>query len=350
MAQMRATMHTGRTRRDGAVYSVKHNDRNYDLKKSDNVDPELVHKNRYLIVDENGCASAPDGVTFDQHEHDMYQRLFGASLEAQNERYRKKGNHNRVKTIDDYRSSPRTCPEEVIMQIGTKDDEIPKSVLTRAMNVWLSEMQTRYGSHVHLLDIAVHVDEPGGIHAHVRWCYSKTGKDGLEVSQRGALAELGIERPDPTKPENQHNNAKMVFTEQARALWLESIERSGGPDIMHVAKTPGKKTMTKEEYVAEKIRSEIVKLHTVKEQLQQETVTLAVEREQLHTEVCILREEKTRLQRITDRLKASCVRLFEKLARLVFADGRVALEHVKHEAQEVLDAIDDVDHDMEVTM
>lgn len=327
MAHIRATMHTGRTRRDGVVYSAKHNDRNYDLKKSDNVDPERVHKNRYLIVDENGCASAPDGVTFDQHEHDMYQRLFGVSLEAQNDRYRKKGNHDRVKTIDDYRSSPRTSPEEIIMMIGTKDDAIPRSVLTRAMNIWLSEMQTRYGSNVHLLDIAVHADEPGGIHAHVRLCYSKTGKDGLEVSQRGALAELGIERPDPTKPESQYNNAKMAFTEQARALWLESIERSGGPDIIDVAKTPGKKTMTKEEYVAEKIRTEIVELHTEKQQLQQE--------------VEILKREKTHLQTVLDDLKKVIQplwRLAEKLSHLWCHDGRSALDHVAND-------LDELEHD-----
>ena len=59
----------------------------------------------------------------------------------------------------------------------------------------------------------------------------------------------------------------------------------------------------------------------------------------------MLREEKTRLQRITDRLKASCMRLFEKLAHLVCADGRVALEHVRNEAQDVLDAHDEIDRD-----
>ena len=343
--KMRATMHTGRTRKDGAVYSVKHNDRNYDLSKSDNVNPDLVHKNLYLIVDEKGIATTPDGVTFDQHEHQMYQTLFGDSLDAQNRRYKAQSKDKFVKTIDEYRSSPRTCPEEIIMQIGTKDDEIPRKALTRAMNFWLSEMQTRYGSNIHLLDIAVHVDEPGGIHAHVRWVYSKSGKDGRTVSQRGALSELGIERPDMTKPDSQYNNAKVTFTEQARSLWLDSIERSGGPDIIAVAKTPGKKSMTKEEYVADQIRSEIMELHTEREQLQQETENLVVEREQLQQEVAALREEKSRLQRITERLKTSCMTLFKRLARVVCADGRCALEHVKTEAQAVLDAQDELTRD-----
>lgn len=343
--KMRATMHTGRTRKDGAAYSVKHNDRNYDLSKSDNVDPELVHKNRYLIVDETGKATTPDGITFDQHEHNMYQKLFGESLEIQNQRYREKSNDKYIKTLDEYRSSPRTCPEEIIMAIGTKDDKIPGKVLTRALNVWLSEMQTRYGSNVHLLDIAVHVDEPGGIHAHVRWVYSKAGKDGRTVSQRGALSELGIERPDMTKPESKYNNAKMAFTEQARALWLDSIERSGGPDIIAAAKIPGKKSMTKEEYIAEKVRSEIIDLHTEREQLRQETEKMAVEREQLQQEVETLQAEKSRLQRITERLKSSCMTLFKRLARVVCADGRCALEHVKTEAQAVLDAQDELIRD-----
>lgn len=59
----------------------------------------------------------------------------------------------------------------------------------------------------------------------------------------------------------------------------------------------------------------------------------------------MLRKEKTRLQRITERLKASCMRLFEKLAHLVCADGHVALEHVKHEAQDVLDVVDGIERD-----
>lgn len=311
--KLRATAHTGRTRSDGTAYSVKHNDRNYDLRKSTNVNPELVDKNLYVIINVDGTIDKQHSITFDEHEHNVYQSLFSQSLDAQNQRHIDKRNFNRVRTIDDYRSAPRSCPEEVIMQIGTKDDrdKITRGTLARALNGWLSDMQQKYGSNVHLLDVAIHVDEPGGIHAHVRWVYSKHGKDGLEVSESGALSELGIERPNLDVPSGKYNNSKMTFTQDFRNMWIARIQEAG-IDIDTVPEEPGKATLTKEEYIANKAIKEAMSLDeecqtltAARNQLIQETEKLASEREQLQQEVEALQAEKavySALQSASNRL------------------------------------------------
>lgn len=43
---MRATIHNGRTGKDGA-YNTKHNDRQFDIKNAEHIDPERVKNNRY---------------------------------------------------------------------------------------------------------------------------------------------------------------------------------------------------------------------------------------------------------------------------------------------------------------
>lgn len=211
------------------------------------------------------------------------------------------------------------------------------------MSEWISTVQRTYGTHVHILDVAVHMDEQTP-HAHCRLCYSHETPDGRAVSQTKALAALGIERPDIDKPQSSHNNAKQTFTESLRSIWVHAVQ-SQGIDLETSPAEPGKRSIDLEDYVYQKIHAEVGRLTEVKESLHHETEKLAVEREQLQQEVGILHAEKTRLQRITEGLKASCMALFKRLARVVCSDGRCALEHVKTEAQAVLDAKEELTRD-----
>ena len=342
MAKIRTTMHNGRAGKRG-VYSAKHNSRNFDVENVAHIDAERVSQNQYILVSPTGEMRFKPKADFDKHEQKFYTAMFGAALETQNEKYRKKDNYDRVKTIDDYRTSKQTCPEEVILQIGDRNSGVQADKLINAFAQWYNNMVALYGTNWHCMDACLHMDEKVP-HIHCRFCWSHETPTGRAVSQTKALAALGIERPDMTTPKSQHNNAKMTWTKSQREIW-ETAVRAQGIELEDAPAEPGKRTVELEDYVREQIRAEVHTLTEQKEQLQQETAQLAVEREQLHTEVCMLREEKTSLQRITDRLKASCMRLFEKLAHLVCADGRVALEHVKHEAQDVLDVVDGIERD-----
>ena len=101
---MRMTHHNGRTRADGRAFSTKHNDRNGFT--ADHITPDPEHENFYRTI--NPVTQKPqklgeDGKpkkSFDEHERDCYEELFGESLAAQNDRYTKSGHAERCKTID----------------------------------------------------------------------------------------------------------------------------------------------------------------------------------------------------------------------------------------------------------
>lgn len=342
MAKMRTTMHNGRAGKRG-VYSAKHNSRNFDVENVAHINSERVAKNQYILVSPTGEMQFKSTADFDQHERKFYTEMFGDALKAQNDKYEAKGQYAYIKTIDDYRTSKQTCPEEVILQIGDRNSGVQADKLIDAFAQWYRNMVVLYGSHWHCMDACLHMDEQVP-HIHCRFVWSHETPTGRAVSQTKALAALGVERPDMDKPKSQHNNAKMTWTKSQREIW-ETAVRAQGIELEDAPAEPGKRTVELEDYVREQIRAEVHTLTEQKEQLQQETAQLAVEREQLHDEVCMLRKEKTRLQRITDRLKEKCMWLFEKLAHLICVDGRCALEHVKDEAQSILDTCDEISAD-----
>lgn len=339
---LRTTMHNGRAGKNG-VYSAKHNSRTFDLKTADNIYADRVCKNRYLLVSPAGEISCVKRADFDRHEHDFYTIMFGDALEAQNNRYRKKRNYDRVKTIDDYRTSTQTCPEETIFQIGTRTDDVSSVALSRAVSDWMVTMQKKYGSNIHIMDVALHMDEQTP-HIHCRYVWSHETADGRAVSQTKALAALGIERPDKDKAKSKYNNAKMTFTAEARDLWIAAV-RAQGIDVETTPAEPGKRTIALEDYVYQQTHAEVQKLSDERLKLRQETERLAAERARLQSEVQLLREEKSRLQRIVERLASSLMRLLDKLSRLLCMDGRYAIEHVRDDVQAVIDSHDELHQD-----
>lgn len=342
MAKVRTTMHNGRAGKRG-VYSAKHNSRNFNVENVSHIDVERMSQNKYIMISPDGEICEKPDANFDKHEKKFYTSLFGDALEAQNDKYRKKGQYDRVKDVDDYRTSKQTCPEEILLQIGDRNANVPADKLVASFIQWYQEMKSLYGSNWRCMDAALHMDEAVP-HIHVRavWCYEKP--EGYVVSQSKALESLGIERPDMDKPKSQHNNPKQTWTKSQRDIW-ETAVRSHGIDLEDTPLEPGKRTVELEEYVRHQIHAEVEHLTEQKTQLQQETEKLAVEREQLQQEVEALQAEKTRLQRITERIRASCMTLFKRLARVVCQDGRCALEHVKTEAQAVLDAQEELTRD-----
>lgn len=339
---VRVTAHGSRAGKHG-VFSAKHNDRNYDVSAADNINPNPPRKNVYLIFSPSGDMTKNPSITFDDHERAFYTEMFNDALEAQNEKHRKKGNYDRVKSIDDYRTSIRTCPEEYLFQFGNREDQVDYKALNWAVTAWIETMQNRYGSNWRLLDAALHMDESTP-HIHVRAVWVHETANGHLVSQTKALEAMGVERPDPSKPKSQYNNPKQTWSADSRETLVE-YARQVGIEVIDTPVEPGKRSMSLEEYVYNKTHEEVQILTAQREKLQQETAQLVAEREQLEQEVVALREEKSRLKRLTERLRTSCMTLFKKLAQLVCYDGRCALEHVKFEAQDVLDAQDELSRD-----
>lgn len=262
----RQTNHNGRvSTKSGSVYNRNHNDRSFDISHAENVHPDMVSENIIIHYDETNHPHVIDiknksHTTIDEHEHHLYESLFAESLSKQHARNEAARHPERNKSIDDLLNSKNTCPEETIFQIGSTEDGYPPvEVLMAIFEDYQKELIDRYGHNLHFLDVALHMDEAVP-HLHIRKVWTYDGKDGLDISQNKALAEMGFERPDTNKPSNKWNNAKITFSEWERDMKLRICEKHG-VTVSHIPKAPEKISMEKEEVIAIKLQEKIASLN-----------------------------------------------------------------------------------------
>lgn len=238
---MRATIHNGRTSHLGA-FTPKHNDRNFNINHAEHIDPERVKNNRYW----NWTGKE---ITFEAAEIAFYEKHISAHLEAQNARYRAQRHAERAKTIDEYRKSPQTCPEEVILQIGKKGDTIPADMMARIIQEQINWEQKTFPG-VKVLDVALHMDEQGAPHIHERRAWVYTDKAGnLAISQNKSLEQMGVELPNPDRPRGRFNNRKQTFSKKCREHLLQ-ICREHGLEIEEIPQEKSRSGRTLEDYRA----------------------------------------------------------------------------------------------------
>lgn len=210
---MRTTSHSGRfNRQTGEVFSANHNDRNFDLDNAEHINADLTQFNKYYTC-------YPGDMSFQEIERKYYTENFKEALEAKNERYKASGHAEDVKSIDDLLKSRRTCPEEVIYQVGTQKQTIKPELLDEICRKQLTWEQKQF-PQAKILDAALHVDEATP-HMHVRKVWEAQGKDGKIVSQTKALEQMGVERPDISKAKSRYNNPKMTYTHVCREHFQE---------------------------------------------------------------------------------------------------------------------------------
>lgn len=239
---MRATIHNGRTSHLGA-FTPKHNDRNFNISHAEHIDPERVKDNRYWNWTGN-----PE-TTFEAAEIAFYEKHISAHLEAQNARYRTQRHAERVKTMDEYRKSPQTCPEEVILQIGKLGDTIPADMMARIIQEQINWEQKTFPG-VKVLNVALHMDEQGAPHIHERRAWVYTDKAGnLAISQNKSLEQMGVELPNPDRPRGRFNNRKQTFSKRCREHLLQ-ICREHGLEIEEIPQEKSKSGRTMEDYKA----------------------------------------------------------------------------------------------------
>lgn len=238
---MRATIHNGRTSHLGA-FTPKHNDRNFNIKNAEHIDPERVKKNRYW----NWTGKE---ITFEDAEIAFYEKHISAHLEAQNARYRAQRHAERAKTMDEYRRSPQTCPEEVILQIGKLGDTIPADMMARIIQEQINWEQKQFPG-VKVLNVALHMDEQGAPHIHERRAWVYTDKDGnTAISQNKSLEQMGVELPNPDRPRGRFNNRKQTFSKRCREHLLQ-ICKEHGLEIEEIPQEKSKSGRTMEDYKA----------------------------------------------------------------------------------------------------
>ena len=253
---MRLTRHNGRSGKNG-TYNPKHNDRRFDLENSEHIDAERAKRNIYwdcyrgITTFDNRNADAEQDFSFEKVEQMYYTAKYGDFIFFQNERNIKNRHPERNRTVEDLLKNKKTCPEETIYQIGTVEESVPPEILLQIANDFFGEMESRFGTHVHILNWALHLDEgtPHIQERHVFDCKNQYGE--LCPQQEKALEELGIPLPDPSKPKGRHNNRKQTFDAMCREMLFEICERYG----LHLDREPiygGKAYLEKNDFIIEK--------------------------------------------------------------------------------------------------
>lgn len=259
--KMRASRHNGRSGKHG-VYDVKHNDRNFDVANSEHIDAERTKLNVYWDCYQGYCLNGDTSerkMTFTEIEKAYYFEHYGDHVDEQNERNEKAGHAERNRTTDDVLKNNKTCPEESILQLGNIDCSVTPDVLAKVVAEFFEEFEKRYGSHVHILDWALHLDEATP-HVHVRQVYDALNKYGeLCPQQEKALEELGFELPDPTKKRSRFNNRKMCFDAECRKLFLD-IGQKNGVELEYEPEYGGASYLEKQDYIIENQQKRIAKM------------------------------------------------------------------------------------------
>ena len=220
---MKLTRHNGRAGKNG-VYNPKHNDRRFDVANSEHIDTERAKQNIYWDC-YTGYSSAltrgqdkENDYSFERIEQLYYFEHYADHIQAQNERNEKTRHTERNRTVTDLLTNNKTCPEESIYQIGTVDESISGEMLAKIATEFFDEMEEKFGTHVHILDWALHLGE-GTPHIHERHVFDcKNNYGELCPQQEKALEELGVPLPDPDKKKGRNNNRKQTFDAECRKM------------------------------------------------------------------------------------------------------------------------------------
>ena len=258
---LKLTRHNGRAGTHG-TYNPKHNDRSFNLANSEHIDPERAKGNIYWDCF-HGFRSALDpqdpddlGATFSDVERQFYENRYTVFIESQNERNAKIRHTERNRSIPDLLSSRKTCPEETIYQLGTKDDHASAEDLLNIVTEFIEAFKAKYGDHVHVLDWALHLDEstPHIHERHVFDCENKYGE--VAPQQEKALESLGFELPDPDKPLSRRNNRKITFDAACRKMLFEIAKRHG-LELEEEAEYGNRKYLEKQDFILAKQKEQL---------------------------------------------------------------------------------------------
>ena len=273
MIHMRVVNHSGR------VGSAKHNCRDFDLKKSDHIDPNSEIKNTYWNYYHDKEKS------FEEVERDFYSDFFQEFLEKKTESAKK--NRHKAPTIDDLLKSTKTKPEEMIFQIGKQGEFRDIDTYMDILSCFLKWHNAEFGSNCILLDVANHFDERS-YHSHIRKVWTYTDKDGvLSIGQHKALEELGFELPDKSKPRGQFNNLKIPYTKACREKIIELCrERNLSIESEPLTLSDGSKPehLKKNDFIIQKQKTEIKELSNQISSAKKETEKLIEENSNLKKE------------------------------------------------------------------
>lgn len=282
---MRATQHSGR------MGSASHNDRSFLSRnggRSDHIDTNRTGDNLYMSW--NG------DIDFRRAELDFYQKYLSAGIDAKNARYVAQRHADRCRTVEDVYANKKTMPDEIILQIGNKDQRPDPEVVTACITDFIGRQEQwarDHGDPFTILTCAIHLDEATP-HAHERIVWHYIDRSGnLSIGQDKALQAAGVERPNPDRPRDRHNNRKMTYTAEMRQLWLDVL-RDHGIEAERDP-IPGQHHADKESYIRDQIVNDVANAQAQAQDAQIRAQEAQERTEKLQADISTLQAEKSRI-------------------------------------------------------
>lgn len=319
---MRITTNNNRRNPGGQTYSPKHNDRQFNLTHAPHINPARTSSNwTWHWLENTDCI-----VSFEDAEREFYDRYIADHLQAVNGRYEAQRHAERVRSMDEYRKAPQSCPEETIICIGNRDVHPDPGELLAAY-LELQHWQQQTFPQLHVLDYAMHLDEQGAPHIHERHVWTYTDADGhMAIGQARALEQMGVQRPHPEQPRSRYNNAKMTYTQAVRQRFTEICQRRG-LEIETMPRERSRSGLTLIEYQAQQEEQRLQALQREASDLEvdrlMDSLTPSIEeeraQERLYTlqqqcrdaqmQATELQEQYQAMQMQTERLQMQCQQL-----------------------------------------
>lgn len=322
---MRITTNNGRHTR-GRAYSPRHNDRTFNLQNSPHIDPARTSNNWEWQWLENYGKQC----SFEDAEREYYARHISDHLQAVNRRYEAQRHAERVRSLDEYRRAPQSCPEETIICIGNRNNHPDPGELLAAY-LELQHWQEKTFPQLHVLDYAMHLDEQGAPHIHERHVWTYTDADGhLAIGQARALEQMGIQRPHPEQPRSRYNNAKVTYTAMVRERFAE-ICRRRGLEIETHPRERSQSGLTLLEYQSRQEEQHLKELQREADSLEinrlLDAITPSPEEEQAQEQLYELQQQCQDAQMQTERLQEQCNRLQQQCQDMQMQTRTLQMQH-----------------------
>lgn len=256
MSERRLTMHNGRTHKGGKTFSSKHNDH---TQKNGAWDKDKAGEN-WLWQ-----SNAAKGKTFDEGEKKFYEKYLRKYLDKQNERHKKSRHLERVKSMDQFRENKSYCPEETLLYFGDKENQIKKELMKEVLQEFFNWHKKEYPL-AKILNMALHGDEKGADHLHIRKVWMAKDDDGdWIIYQNKSLEQMGVQRPNLEEPTSPKNNAKMTYTKACRDKLFE-LAKSKGIELVEEPRPRKESGKSRTEFIEDKLAK---KEQELEEQIQE---------------------------------------------------------------------------------
>lgn len=317
--------------RSGRVGSAKHNDRSFDLNNAAHIDQartilnEVQLNQALTILGDSSNLKESGFSTLEEYELDFYRQTYQQQCDITNSNYIRQGHPERCKSPDDLYHGKLTRPEELILQIGDMNDNIPQDVFMDCVNEYLEQFEEwneKHGEHGQILDVSFHFDESSP-HVHIRRVWDYIDKHGVyRLGQNKALQQAGVELPDPSRKTSRYNNRKMTFDAMMRGKWQEICKVHGFK--IETEPRVNKKHKQKAQYIADCLNDKIDDLQNNVDILERSITELRREKELKCLDLHCIREELNTAQQ----------EVFDKKGELECIEGQIRAKKLEFEAME----------------